>query len=308
MGRVVPRQRRAGGLERASAVVVLNSPETGRPIRLHRRLFHQRKADGGERGPRSASPPERTRCDARRRCSAAASSTLRSQGSSCDTCPGIERFTLYDVDPRACRAVSTRCSQTFGGVEVEVAPDVETALGRAPLISLATTAVTPHISDLSACASDATVLHVSLRDLTPEAILTCDNVVDDIDHVCRAQTSVHLAEQSSGVRDFIRCTLADVLTGPRPRRKGDGRSPSSARSGSASSTWRWQRWFTNTRSSRAWGRSLIRSSPSRGARKIGSPEPHGIQTRRCHVGARGTTISAASFYSSDGGELRQRQR
>src|SRR5262249_24096692 len=133
--------------------------------------------------------------------------------------PEINHFVLHDLDAARAEQFKTRLRHIFGEVEVEIARDVKTILRRSSLISLATTATTPHISDISDTSPGSTILHVSLRDLTAQVILTCDNVVDDVDHVCRAQTSVHLAEQLTGARDFIRCALADILMGKvAPRR------------------------------------------------------------------------------------------
>jgi ornithine cyclodeaminase/alanine dehydrogenase-like protein (mu-crystallin family) len=57
------------------------------------------------------------------------------------------------------------------------------------------------------------VLHISLRDLAPEILLASTNIVDDVEHCLKADTSTHLVEQRTGSRDFLAGTLVDVLTG-----------------------------------------------------------------------------------------------
>jgi N-[(2S)-2-amino-2-carboxyethyl]-L-glutamate dehydrogenase len=57
------------------------------------------------------------------------------------------------------------------------------------------------------------VLHVSLRDLAPEILLASTNIVDDVEHCLKADTSPHLVEQLTGNRDFLLGTLDDVMAG-----------------------------------------------------------------------------------------------
>jgi 2,3-diaminopropionate biosynthesis protein SbnB len=208
------------GLDRASAVIILNSTETGRPLTV---------------AEASIISAKRTAASA-----ALAAKTLRGKNDwdrvgfmGCGLInfeiarfltrlfPGIRRFVAFDTDAARVEQFNNKCRAAFGGIEVEAASDPSELLRKSRLFSFATTATTPHISSLSECKPGSVILHVSLRDLAPEAILSCDNVVDDVDHVCRAQTSVHLAEQLTGGRDFIRCTLADILQSRAASRKGD---------------------------------------------------------------------------------------
>ncbi|HKI04278.1 MAG TPA: 2,3-diaminopropionate biosynthesis protein SbnB [Thermoanaerobaculia bacterium] len=137
--------------------------------------------------------------------------------------PGISRVTLFDLDPERAERFAGRVREIAPGVEVKAEPSLAAVLAGHPLVSFATTAIRPHVDDLSMCPPGATILHISLRDLTPEVVLACDNVVDDPDHVCRAHTSLHLAEQQTGNRDFIRCTLADICEGNASPRADGGK-------------------------------------------------------------------------------------
>jgi ornithine cyclodeaminase len=135
--------------------------------------------------------------------------------------PSIKKMYLYDLKAERSAQFKQICENTFGQVSAEVITSLDDLLASSNLISIATTAIKPYITDISAFSAGSTVLHISLRDLAPEVILACDNVVDDADHVCRAQTSIHLAEQLAGTRDFIRCSIADVTSGAAPARRDD---------------------------------------------------------------------------------------
>ena len=92
-----------------------------------------------------------------------------------------------------------------------MASDVSQLVRTSDLIVFTTVASAPHITDPALFEHNPLVLHVSLRDLAPEILLASHNVVDDVEHVMKANTSPHLAEQRTGNRDFVTGTLADIM-------------------------------------------------------------------------------------------------
>lgn len=208
------------GMARASAVLVLNSCDDGRPeALLEGSLISARRTAA------SAAVAARSLLAgaAPRRVGLIGAGVIARETARFLTAvlPGVERFLIFDLDGgRAARLAARLAADP--GVAAEVAPSAAAVLAGCPLVLFATTALAPHVDDLSPCAPGTTILHVSLRDLAPAAVLACDNVVDDVDHVCRAETSVHLAARATGGREFIRCTLADILEGrAAPRRDRD---------------------------------------------------------------------------------------
>ena len=124
----------------------------------------------------------------------------------------VGQIRLFDADP----AVAVRFANMLAvnsAPETVVAADAEQVFAECDVIVLATVAGEPHLHDPALLANRPVVLHLSLRDLSPDVVLAGQNITDDVDHAVRERTSLHLAEQLVGHRDFVDGTIADVLTG-----------------------------------------------------------------------------------------------
>ncbi len=211
------------GLARASAVLILNSATTGLPeaILESSSISARRTAASAALAARELRKGRQTRVAGLIGTGVINFETARFL---VRAVPDLERFVLFDLHRERAQAMAAALQEMLHGyrdVEAEVADSADEIFRSCPLIAFATTAVRPHVADLSACPPGATILHTSLRDLTAGVILAADNVVDDADHVSRAQTSIHLAKQQAGNRDFIRCTLADLLAGTAPPKRDE---------------------------------------------------------------------------------------
>lgn len=202
----------AAGLPRASAVLILNDRDTGHPFACL-----------------ESSIISATRTAA----SAAAAADWLSRGRRRPTRVGfvgvglIARYihsflasTGWSFDEIGVHDLSAGSTDGFRGYleqagitsRITVHDTAEQLIRASDLLVFATVAGQPHVSDLSWFDHNPLVLHVSLRDLTPEILLASTNIVDDIEHCLKANTSPHLAEQLTGNRDFLHGTLDDVMT------------------------------------------------------------------------------------------------
>src|SRR5881296_4584726 len=203
------------GFPRASAVLVLNSYETGYPFAIL----------------------ESSIISAARTAASAALAAHWLNGQSCraqslgivgtgfiawyvydflvDTGWAIEEVRLHDRSPLESEKFKNTACRPEQHRTVTVVPDVAQLVRACDLILFTTVASTPHIADATLFEHNPLVLHISLRDLAPEILLRSQNVVDDVEHVMTANTSPHLTEQQSGNRDFVTGTLADIMEGQR---------------------------------------------------------------------------------------------
>ncbi|MGY1593429.1 2,3-diaminopropionate biosynthesis protein SbnB [Geodermatophilus sp. SYSU D00708] len=203
----------AAGIPRASAVLILNDHDTGYPFACM-----------------EASVISATRTAA----SAAAAADWLSRGRPRPTRVGFfgvgliaryihtflagtgwvfDEIGVFDLSPDSTAGFGSYLHSSGTPGRVTVHGSAEELIRGSDLVVFATIAGEPHVSDPSWFDHAPLVLHVSLRDLAPEVLLRSVNVVDDVEHCLKANTSPHLVEQLTGSRDFLAGTLAEVMAG-----------------------------------------------------------------------------------------------
>lgn len=202
----------ASGLPRASAILILNDPKTGYPLAcLESSIISATRtaasaALAADWLTRDRARPARLGIVGTGLIARYIHTYLAAGGWSFDD---VGVFDLSPAHADGFRGYLTAAGQP----SVTVHESAEDLIRGSDLVVFATVAGEPHVHDPAWFDHNPLVLHVSLRDLSPEVILASANVVDDVEHCLKANTSVHLAEQQTGGRDFLSGTLHDVMTG-----------------------------------------------------------------------------------------------
>ncbi len=125
----------------------------------------------------------------------------------------FDQIGVHDLSAASAAGFRGYLEQSGTTAQITVHQDTGPLIRSSDLVIFATVAGQPHVSDLSWFEHNPLVLHVSLRDLAPQILLASTNIVDDVEHCLKADTSPHLAEQLTGNRDFLAGTLDDVMAG-----------------------------------------------------------------------------------------------
>lgn len=198
------------GLQRASALCILNDVQTGYPLALlegsqisaARTAASAALASSVVHGERPVRTVGLVGCG-----------TINHRVVSFLTVvhPEIETVVLQDVVAGRAEISAEELAAEYPGIAFRTG-DLGDALG-ADTVSIATTDSTHwlDLSDYPGRPAGQAILHLSLRDLSTTSILTAYNVVDDTDHAVREETSLHHAERLVGHRGFVHAELGRML-------------------------------------------------------------------------------------------------
>jgi 2,3-diaminopropionate biosynthesis protein SbnB len=207
----------AAGGERASATLIVNDAITGRPMAVvdGTLISAKRTAAGAAIALRLVAPSASLDSLGLVGCGPINYEVLRFVN---HVLP-VKNVYLADLDPARTEAFAARVRSEFPAVTPQ-ASTLDEVLESADAVSFATNTSVPHIHSVPA--RPFVILHISLRDLAPSVIAGAYNIVDDVEHVCSARTSVHLASEELGHTRFIRGTIADLLSGALRYERPDG--------------------------------------------------------------------------------------
>jgi N-[(2S)-2-amino-2-carboxyethyl]-L-glutamate dehydrogenase len=201
----------AAGIPRASAVLILNDHETGYPFAcLEASIISATRtaamaALAADRLSQGRPRPARVGFFGTGLIARYVHAFLTATGWSFD------EIGVHDLSAESASGFSGYLDRSGASGRVTVHHSAEQLIRSSDMVVFATIAGTPHVSEPSWFAHNPLVLHVSLRDLAPEVVLASTNILDDVEHCLKANTSPHLAEQLTGNRDFVHGTLDDVM-------------------------------------------------------------------------------------------------
>jgi ornithine cyclodeaminase len=200
-----------GGLPRASAVIVLNDPETGFPV-----ACLEGAVISATRTALSAVVGAETLAGRREtgRLAVIGAGVISRRTVAMFLASGWRLGEVAVFDPRVEQAERLVAEVAVG----HVAGSPAEAVAGADLVLIATTATTPWFDDPALTRPGVTVLHLSLRDITASTMADCDHVVDDPTHAAREGTSLELAMREEGLAPEAVRPIGALLSGEAPPR------------------------------------------------------------------------------------------
>ncbi|KVE31244.1 2,3-diaminopropionate biosynthesis protein SbnB [Burkholderia sp. TSV86] len=122
----------------------------------------------------------------------------------------IDELCVSDLSDARASLFRDKCASLVGRSR---SAELRTTISESDMILFATSATVPYVAEQDWFRHAPTVLHMSLRDISADLILASQNVADDPEHCMKAQTSLHLAQQQCGHSDFVDGGAAALIRG-----------------------------------------------------------------------------------------------
>jgi 2,3-diaminopropionate biosynthesis protein SbnB len=124
----------------------------------------------------------------------------------------VDNILIYDINEENSNKFKSRVPFTKF-INIQSISSLEKTICSSDLLLFTTTSSSPYINNPQLFKHNPIVLHLSLRDLAPEIIIKAANIVDDIEHINHAETSIHISNQSYPHLYWSINTIGDILEG-----------------------------------------------------------------------------------------------